>query len=38
MKRKENMRIHPEYEWKKITPDDGHYFFGYYDRNPWNLS
>ncbi|NMD87060.1 hypothetical protein HF882_10730 [Victivallis vadensis] len=22
--------------WKKITPDDGHYFFGYYDRNPWN--
>ena len=30
------MRIHPEYEWKKITPDDGHYFFGYYDRNPWN--
>ena len=30
------MRIHPEYEWRKITPDDGHYFFGYYDRNPWN--
>lgn len=30
------MRIYPEYEWKKITPDDGHYFFGYYDRNPWN--
>jgi len=22
--------------WKKISPDDGHYFFGYYDRNPWN--
>ncbi|MBO5688836.1 MAG: hypothetical protein J6S73_02815 [Lentisphaeria bacterium] len=24
------------YNWKKLTPDDGHYFFGYYDRNPWN--
>lgn len=24
------------YHWKRITPDDGHYFFGYYDRNPWN--
>ncbi len=23
-------------EWRKITPDDGHYFFGYYDRNPWD--
>lgn len=30
------MNIHPEYQWKKLTPDDGHYFFGYYDRNPWN--
>ena len=24
------------YNWQRITPDDGHYFFGYYDRNPWN--
>ncbi len=22
--------------WRKITPNDGHYFFGYYDRNPWD--
>ncbi len=22
--------------WEKISPSDGHYFFGYYDRNPWN--
>lgn len=31
------MRIHPDYEWKKISPEDGGiYLFGYYDRNPWN--
>ena len=24
------------YRWERLTPDDGHYFFGYYDRNPWN--
>ncbi len=31
------MQISSRYEWKKITPDDDHhYFFGYYDRNPWN--
>ena len=24
------------YNWRRLTPDDGHYFFGYYDRNPWN--
>lgn len=24
-------------QWTRITPDDGrHYFFGYYDRIPWN--
>ncbi len=28
--------IHSVHAWKKISPDDGHYFFGYYDRNPWN--
>ena len=28
--------ISTRYNWKKLTPDDGHYFFGYYDRNPWN--
>lgn len=28
--------ISQKYQWKKITPDDGDYFFGYYDRNPWN--
>ena len=31
--------ISPDFQWKKLTPDDGmHYFFGYYDRNPWNKS
>lgn len=28
--------ISKSYNWQKITPDDGYYFFGYYDRNPWN--
>lgn len=28
--------ISGKYRWRKITPDDGHYFFGYYDRNPWD--
>lgn len=22
--------------WIKLSPDDGHYFFGYYDRCPWD--
>ena len=22
--------------WQKLSPSDGHYFFGYYDRIPWN--
>ncbi|HOG51301.1 MAG TPA: hypothetical protein PKY10_11995, partial [Lentisphaeria bacterium] len=31
------MRIHAKYDWKRLTPADGyHYFFGYYDRCPWN--
>ena len=29
-------QISSKYNWRKLTPDDGHYFFGYYDRNPWN--
>ena len=28
--------IDPVHNWKKLSPSDGHYFFGYYDRNPWN--
>lgn len=30
------MRIHDTYEWRRLTPADGHYYFGYYDRCPWN--
>ncbi len=30
------MKISEKHSWKKLTPDDGHYFFGYYDRNPWD--
>ncbi len=22
--------------WERLSPDDGHYAFGYYDRNPWS--
>lgn len=29
--------ISDKYQWQCLTPDDGkHYFFGYYDRNPWD--
>ncbi len=28
--------ISSTYKWRKLSPNDGHYFFGYYDRNPWN--
>ena len=29
--------ISEKFNWQRITPDDGkHYFFGYYDRNPWD--
>lgn len=24
------------FNWTKLSPDDGHYFFGYYDRFPWD--
>ncbi len=31
------MKIHESLNWRRITPEDGvHYFFGYYDRCPWN--
>lgn len=30
------MNISDRFDWKRITPSDGHYFFGYYDRCPWN--
>ena len=30
------MKISDSYNWQKLTKDDGHYFFGYYDRCPWN--
>ena len=29
-------KIDPVHNWRKLSPSDGHYFFGYYDRNPWN--
>ena len=32
------MGIHANYEWRKISPDGVSCFFGYYDRNPWNLA
>lgn len=28
--------IHEKLEWLCLTPDPGHYLFGYYDRCPWN--
>ena len=24
------------YNWQRLTPEDAHYYFGYYDLNPWN--
>ena len=30
------MNIHDHFEWQSLTPEPGHYFFGYYDRCPWN--
>ena len=26
----------PPLNWTKLSPSDGHYCFGYYDRNPWS--
>ncbi len=25
-----------QFQWTRLSPDDGHYFFGYYDRCPWD--
>eukprot|EP00831_Metopus_contortus_P042812 TRINITY_DN3421_c0_g1_i4.p1 TRINITY_DN3421_c0_g1~~TRINITY_DN3421_c0_g1_i4.p1 ORF type:complete len:401 (-),score=74.59 TRINITY_DN3421_c0_g1_i4:1499-2701(-) len=30
------MNIHPEFQWKRLTPKGAHHFFGYYDRCAWN--
>ncbi len=30
------MEISRKHRWRRLTPDDAHYFFGYYDRNPWD--
>lgn len=30
------MKIHETHDWKCLTPDPGHFFFGYYDRCAWN--
>lgn len=30
------MKIHETIHWERLSPSDGHYFFGYYDRIPWN--
>ena len=31
--------MNSDFDWRMFSPDDdGHYFFGYYDRNPWDLS
>ena len=27
---------HPDYHWLNLTPESGHYTFGYYDRCPWD--
>ncbi len=32
------MKIHQSLSWQRLSPADGHYFFGYYDRCPWNAS
>lgn len=30
------MRIHEQFNWTRLTDDDGHFLFGYYDRCPWD--
>ncbi len=32
------MKIHESLPWRRLSPSDGHYFFGYYDRCPWDAS
>lgn len=31
------MKIQSEYQWQVITPEDGNFLFGYYDRNPFSI-
>jgi len=31
-----NVNMHVDAPFDRITPTDGHYFFGYYDKCPWN--
>jgi hypothetical protein len=28
--------LHPQVTLRRVSPDDGHYFFGYYDKCPWD--
>jgi len=30
------MKIHPHFNWINLTPEQGHFLFGYYDRCPWD--
>ena len=31
--------MNSDFDWRMFSPDDGgHYFFGYYDRNPWDAT
>ena len=30
------MRPHEQFDWINLTPEDGHFLFGYYDRCPWD--
>ncbi|MFZ2655177.1 MAG: hypothetical protein WAX69_09665 [Victivallales bacterium] len=30
------MEISSDYHWINLTPEDGNFMFGYYDRNPWD--
>jgi len=29
-------KVHRRHEWVNLTPEDGHFLFGYYDRCPWD--
>jgi len=31
-------RVHPSLEWTNLTPEAGHFAFGYYDRQPWDAA
>lgn len=31
-------RVHPSLEWIDLTPEPGHFAFGYYDRRPWDAA